>query len=92
MTPARRMKYEMTLKERAARRGRAQSFEETLAELPPGDQAEVERFRSFLADQGMPLPELIQKHGAAYLGFTPEEVAAIERAAAEARPYPGASA
>lgn len=73
MSAVRCMKLEMTLKERARRR-------EIRAALTPKDLAEVERFRAFLRDHGacMPLPQLIQTHGAAYLGFTEEEVAAIE--------------
>lgn len=88
MTAARRMKLEMTLKERGQRRKRAPTFDEQLAELTPNDRAEVKRFEAFLADhgQGVPLPQLIEKHGAAYLGFTEEEVAAIEAKAAEVRP------
>jgi arsenate reductase-like glutaredoxin family protein len=74
MSAVRRMKLEMTLKERSKRRAQPK--------LTPNDAAELERFKAVLQDMGerMPLPQLIQKHGAAYLGFTEEEVAAIEEA------------
>jgi hypothetical protein len=72
MSAVRHMKLEMTRKERARRR-------EIRAALTPKDLAEVERFRAFLRDQGagMPMAQLIEKHGADYLGFTEAEVAAI---------------
>jgi hypothetical protein len=77
MSAVRRMKYEMTLKERARR-------QEVRASLTPSDRAEVEHFKELLADWGkVPLPELIQRHGAAYLGFTAAEVDAIEARAKE---------
>lgn len=73
MSAVRRMKLEMTLKERARR-------QRIRAALTPKDLAEVERFRAFLLDSGagMPPPQLIETHGAAYLGFTEAEVALIE--------------
>jgi hypothetical protein len=90
MSAVRRMKYEMTLKERAlgrARRACSKDFDALLDSLTPNDRTEMERFKALLGDLGkMPLPELIQRHGAAYLGFTAEEVDAIEARANEVQP------
>lgn len=73
MTAAHRMKAEMA---------RADT---TLTE---GDKAELRRFAAYLADAhaGMPLIEQIEKHGADYLGFKPDEVAAIRARDAAAQP------
>ena len=70
------MKTPMTQRVRRERRERAR--------LKKADAIEVERFKALLADWGkVPLPELIQRHGAAYLGFTAAEVDAIEARAKE---------
>jgi hypothetical protein len=54
-------------------------LEEVLAETdcPEGDKAEVRRFAALLADAKLPLVDLVDKHGANYLGFTPDEVREI---------------
>lgn len=79
MSPVRRMKYEMTLAERKRRKQAPPTLEERMEDLdvPDCDRAEVRKFAAFLADAGMPLADQIDKHGAEYLGFTPDEVAAI---------------
>jgi hypothetical protein len=77
------MKYEMTVADRKRRRRGPPTLEERMEELdvPAADREEVRKFAAFLADGGLPLAEQIDKHGAEYLGFTPEEVAAINGAA-----------
>lgn len=82
MSAVRRMKYEMTLAERKRRHTASSPIEQQMEDmaLPESDRNEVRRFQAFLADAGKPLPELIAKHGADYLGFTPAEVAAIAKA------------
>ncbi len=81
MSPGRRMKYDMTM---AARRRRgASSIEARLdaIDASDGDRVEVLKFSAFLEDSAaMQLPELIERHGAEYLGFTEAEIAALPRA------------
>ena len=82
MTAASRMKSEMT---RAGLGGKGQLDLDAQMEamgLPDADRNEVKKFAAFLGDSSvLPLPELIEVHGAAYLGFTPDEVASINAAA-----------
>ncbi len=48
------------------------------------DRLEVLKFAAFLNDStSMKLPELIERHGAAYLGFTEAELASLPRPSAE---------
>jgi hypothetical protein len=80
MSAVRRMKYEMTQGQREGRQA-ATSLEEKLdlLDVTDKDRAEVKRFAEFLKDSAsMKLPELIDKHGADYLGFTPTEVEALK--------------
>jgi len=73
MASVRDMKRQGLQRERAARRATG---------LTPNDAREVERFRSFLADStALPLPDLVEKHGADYLGLTDAEVAVIKKKA-----------
>ncbi|MFK4705626.1 hypothetical protein ABIC83_002465 [Roseateles asaccharophilus] len=78
MSLAAKMKREMSGKSSAV------CFEKQLAALPAGDRLEVERFQALLRDHGagMGTKEMVEKHGADYLGFTPAEVAIINGAQA----------
>lgn len=84
MSATSRMKAEMmrTSHPRPAQGGLEAALD--ASDLPDGDKAEVRRFAAFLKDSTtMPLPALIEAHGAAYLGFTPAEVERIQRAASK---------
>lgn len=60
------------------RYGKAKTAErKTEAMLSEHDRAELEKFRSFLQDHKMPLPELIVKYGAPYLGFSEAELVQV---------------
>lgn len=82
MSAGRRMKIEMTRADRKRRQKEPPTLEQQMEELglPEGDRAEVRRFQGFLADAALPLEDLLDKHGADYLGFTPQEVAAVRSA------------
>jgi hypothetical protein len=85
MTAGRRMKHEMMQAERKRRNiGRpAPTLDERMKQdgVSDKDRAEVHRFAAYLADSKLPLMERIEKHGADYLGFTPEEVEVVRAAA-----------
>ena len=77
MTAAQRMKQEMT--RAVGRKSGSISLEEQLDALDVSDhdRAEVSRFAEFLKDTAvMKLPQLVEKHGADYLGLNPAEVEA----------------
>lgn len=83
MSAGRRMKHEMMVAQRKRRQQQQPpTMEERLEELdvPEGDKAEVRRFAALLADSELPLVDQIAKHGADYLGFTPDEVRTIQSA------------
>lgn len=84
MSPTSRMKAEMM---RASHPTSAYGGLDAIldaADLPDGDKAEVKRFAAFLKDSStMPLPALIEAHGAAYLGFTAAEVERIQQGASK---------
>ena len=83
MSPTSRMKAEMMRASHATPAHGGLDAILDAADLPDGDKAEVRRFAAFLKDsRTMPLPALIEAHGAAYPGFTAAEVERIQRAAA----------
>lgn len=85
MSPTSRMKAEMMRASHATPAHGGLDAVLDAADLPDGDKAEVRRFAAFLKDSStMPLPALIEAHGAAYLGFTPAEVERIQRASKDA--------
>lgn len=74
MNAARRMKLEMTLKQRAGGCRRT-----TLEDLAPTDRVEVERFSEFLQHANEPLAALVERFGANYLGFGDEATREVHR-------------
>jgi hypothetical protein len=59
------------------RYGKAKTAQlKTLAKLSEQDKAELAMFSSFLNDHKLPLPKLIEKYGAEYLGFHEAELKA----------------
>lgn len=84
MTAGRRMKHEMMVAQRKRRQKQPATLEEQMEEqgVTEHDRIELRRFAAFLADAhvGMPLLEQIEKHGADYLGFTPDEVRTLQAA------------
>lgn len=77
----RRMKLDGLLRLRRAAIHRRALHAQQLTEH---DLAEVERFKRYLVDaaSGKPLAQLVELHGAAYLGFTEAEARAIAEEAA----------
>lgn len=74
------MKHEMTLAEQKRRGVGGIDAQLDAMDVSDTDRAEVRKFASLLKDSNtMRLSELVEKHGAAYLGFTPNEVAEISK-------------